>query len=45
MNFVGHEIDDFKVNAYQDGETKEVTKQDGKNFAILCLIIFTVRPS
>ena len=28
MNFVGHEIDDFKVNAYQDGETKEVTKQD-----------------
>lgn len=28
MNFVGHEIEDFKVNAYQDGETKEVTKKD-----------------
>ena len=28
MNFVGHEIDDFKVNAYQDGETKEVTKAE-----------------
>ena len=26
MNFIGHEIDDFKVNAYQDGKTKEVTK-------------------
>lgn len=28
MNFIGHEIDDFKVNAYQDGKTKEVTKND-----------------
>lgn len=28
MNFIGHEIDDFKVNAYQDGKTKEVTKKD-----------------
>ena len=28
MNFVGHEIEDFKVNAYQDGKTVEVTKKD-----------------
>ena len=28
MNFIGREIDDFKVNAYQDGKTKEVTKND-----------------
>ena len=28
MNFVGHEIEDFKVNAYHDGETTEVSKKD-----------------
>ena len=28
MNFVGHEIEDFKVYAYQDGKTVEVTKKD-----------------
>lgn len=28
MNFLNHEIEDFKVNAYQDGKTLEVTKED-----------------
>ena len=28
MNFLNQEIDDFKVQAYQDGDTKEVTKAD-----------------
>ncbi|MCD7120609.1 redoxin domain-containing protein [Limosilactobacillus agrestis] len=28
MNFVGHEIEDFQVNAYQDGQITTVTKQD-----------------
>ena len=28
MNFIGQEIADFKVRAYQDGETMDVTKQD-----------------
>ena len=28
MNFIGQEIEDFKVRAYQDGETMDVTKQD-----------------
>lgn len=28
MNFVGHEIEDFTVNAYQAGETIEVSKKD-----------------
>ena len=28
MNFVGKEITDFKVNAFQNGEVKQVTKQD-----------------
>ncbi len=28
MNFIGKEIDDFKVNAFQDGDVKQVTKKD-----------------
>ena len=28
MNFLNQEIDDFKVQAYQDGDTKEVTKAE-----------------
>ncbi len=28
MNFIGKEIDDFKVNAFQNGEVKPVAKQD-----------------
>ena len=28
MNFIGKEIEDFKVNAYQDGDVKQVTKSD-----------------
>lgn len=28
MNYINHEIDDFKVRAYQKGELKDVTKAD-----------------
>ncbi len=28
MNFIGQEIEDFKVNAYQDGEVKQISKKD-----------------
>lgn len=28
MNFIGKEIDDFKVNAFQDGDVHPVTKKD-----------------
>ncbi len=28
MNFIGKEIEDFKVNAYQDGDVKQLTKKD-----------------
>ena len=28
MNYIGKEIDDFKVKAFQNGETIDVTKED-----------------